>query len=187
VRVSDIVNLLLTFTGGEFAKDARRTIRRYRALSAGKPFFRESNPKSLRLGAESVVRHIAENGMPSSLQFLLEQHSFGVALETLIFAAASGQLEQQLNDLSDELEFRIEMYRPFLQAMIRLGDPFDMAGPVCAVSYTQSGTVDEIRKVFGNFRMEHDRETIVVITGRTIFALGALLADEEAGPGRQGP
>ena len=188
VRVSDIVNLSLTFIGGEFAKDAKRTIKRYRALSADKPFFRESNLKSLRLGAEGVVRRIAENDLPSSLQFFREPHSFGMALENLIFAAASGQLEQQLNDLSDELEFRIEMYRPFLRAMIRLGDPFDMSGPVFAVSYLRSGAnPGEIRNTFGTFRAEHDRETIVAITGKTIFALGALLADEEAAPGRQGP
>jgi hypothetical protein len=189
MRVSDIVNLLLTFIGGEFAKDAKRTIKRYRALIAYNRFLRRPNEK-LYLGIEAVVHRIAQNGMPSSLQFLLEQHSFGMALEKLILAGASGELERQLSDLRgycDDLEFRIEMYRPFLQAMIRLGDPFDMAGPVFACPYMQSGAnVDEIRSIFGTYRAEHDRETIAVISDRTILALGALLHDETRS-GRQGP
>jgi hypothetical protein len=173
VRVRDLANLLLTFNGAEYAKDAKQTIKRYRKLVAEPIYLPTTSPKML----EAMRKLEALEGtVPSSFAFLREnQHSFGDALEQILLSAARGDLKRDM----DRFEYKdlwITMSRPVLKASISLER---LTGPK-GLSKTRhyqvvGGSYDG--PLVGTKQTVHDRETSISITQKTLFALGELVRE----------
>ena len=171
----DCANLLIAIMGAEYAKDAAKVVKKYRAIVASREW------KKWRLSNMPVP----------ALTQLPEYHQFGIALEALITATMDGSLEKALDAAGKKLEKLRITFPPTVHVSIRGPIPVARISIWAAewgeeVTYAESTpwlkTDKPSKKIIEKWEKKIERrgpmgdlEQARVVSAQTLLALGQLL------------
>jgi hypothetical protein len=176
VGVADSSNLLINIIAGREAKDARATVRRYRAVGFKDFRYRRVENARLNISGEHLTEELFGNGAPTALGFLNNKHhDLGGALESLIGAAVAGSLQQLLQRF-DNGYIELEIRAPVPTAVFRIGQGTDLPLMWASYDFYAGNPSTKDRKQVDALWRGGDLSTAHKITDKTIFGLGGLIA-----------